>query len=234
MKRPTQSTQPEMDMEVAGRLLSNVFDACNYEHNTVPIEVLSSYGNYRKERYGIQKGLLIALMVLFLLLPFLFIAPSLTLEPMEDNGRLRLTDSTFLPVQRVTATLNGKSLPVYEESAHAYILQPTENGTLEVTMTLLNRQTSVVSCEVTDVDDELPVLRSSELEDGILRLYCEDTLSGIDAEHIRLTDSDGNTLSGFAWDEEAGCVILPYPDEVVRLYLPDKAGNTLQLLLTPQ
>ena len=40
-------------------MLSNVFEACDYEANKVPLEVLRSYSNYRRERHLLQKGIIL-------------------------------------------------------------------------------------------------------------------------------------------------------------------------------
>lgn len=37
-----------------------------------------------------------------------------------------------------------------------------------------------------------------------------------------------------SWNAELGCVEMVYPTVFVSLYVPDNAGNTLHLLLTPR
>ena len=59
----------------ASQMLANVFDACGAEPNTVPLEVLESYSNYRRERYALQRSVLAILLALFLLMPILFLTP---------------------------------------------------------------------------------------------------------------------------------------------------------------
>ena len=70
----------QLDPQVASQMLSNIFDACDIEQNSVPLEVLTSYSNYRKERYTFQKFTIAIIMILFFLLPILFEAPKFTLE----------------------------------------------------------------------------------------------------------------------------------------------------------
>ena len=48
----------QLDPQVASQMLSNIFDACDIEQNSVPLEVLTSYSNYRKERFLFQKFVL--------------------------------------------------------------------------------------------------------------------------------------------------------------------------------
>ena len=61
---------PELNQDLASQMLRNVFEACQAEPNSVPLEVLISYSNYRKERFAFQKYVLRAILVLFCLLPF--------------------------------------------------------------------------------------------------------------------------------------------------------------------
>ena len=37
----------QLDPQIASQMLSNIFDACEIEQNSVPLEVLTSYSNYR-------------------------------------------------------------------------------------------------------------------------------------------------------------------------------------------
>ena len=39
---------PALDTQTANQLLNNVFEACNMEPNSIPVEVLESWGNYKK------------------------------------------------------------------------------------------------------------------------------------------------------------------------------------------
>ena len=39
---------PELDTQTANQLLDNVFAACDMEPSVVPVEVLESWGNYKK------------------------------------------------------------------------------------------------------------------------------------------------------------------------------------------
>ena len=60
---------PKMDAASATRILENVFDECEMKPNSVPIEALSAYSSYRKERFALQKTIIVIAMILFLLLP---------------------------------------------------------------------------------------------------------------------------------------------------------------------
>ena len=65
-------TEPTLSQEAAGQMLSNVFEACDFEANRVPLEVLQSYSHYRRERNILQKAIIVLVVLLFLMLPVLF------------------------------------------------------------------------------------------------------------------------------------------------------------------
>ena len=71
---------PELDESTASQMLENIFDACEVEPNTVPLSVLKSYSNYRRERFLLQKVLLVIILLFFCMVPLLFIAPNMQLN----------------------------------------------------------------------------------------------------------------------------------------------------------
>ena len=46
---------PTLDTQTANQLLNNVFEACNMEPNSIPVEVLESWGNYKKPAFDFGK-----------------------------------------------------------------------------------------------------------------------------------------------------------------------------------
>ena len=108
------------------------------------------------------------------------------------------------------------------------------NGTMTITVGLSNHQYAVETVEVTGIDRTSPVLVSNELKDRQLLLYLQDEEggSGIDYEHIYAADGTGEQLRPVSWDEETGCVVFDYPAASLNIFVPDYAGNTLQLILT--
>ena len=231
------SNTPVLDDKVAGQMLENILEACHMDSNTVPLEVLSSYSNYRKERYALQKTFLVAVMLLFCMLPLLFLAPDFTVTELTASAsepvyELRV-DGLFPPVSRVTASIDGTPVPVYETDARVYSLEPTRNGTMTITVEFPNRQYRTQTLEVTGIDRTAPVLLSSESRDGLLYLYPDDGDGiGVDYEQIFALTGDGTRVLPVSWDETAGSVVFSYPDEALNIFIPDRAGNTLQLVLT--
>ena len=72
--------QPALDDETAALMLGNIFNACEKEPNTVPLSVLTSYSNYRRERFLLQKVILLIVFLLFCTLPFWFVPASFTVN----------------------------------------------------------------------------------------------------------------------------------------------------------
>lgn len=173
---------PELDEKAASQMLGNIFDACEVEPNSVPLAVLTSYSNYRKERFLLQKILLVVILLFFCLAPLLFIPPDIQLSLKEDvspnQPAYELYVDSFIPVSRITATINGLNVAVYETADRTYSIEPTVNGTMTVTVTLKNRQYASTVCEVTDADTKSPMFISDKMSGGQIYIY----LSGIDYE----------------------------------------------------
>ncbi len=227
---------PALDALQQASVLESVFQTCGLEENTVPLEALSSYAVYRRERFSLQRGVLAALLLLFFLLPSLFLLPQLQLTGGAVGPRglpvFTLTVRSALPVRRVTAKIRTRSLPVYEDSAKAFSLEPTRNGDLAVTVELVNRQTASLTRRVTEVDGKSPVLLSSSVADGFVTLAVTDAGIGVDWRGIYALNAEGTVFYPASADAAAGTVVFPFPQENWDVYIPDYIGNTLHLALT--
>lgn len=236
MMRFKKSTEPQLDLDDASKILENIFAANQVEPNTIPLDVLTAYSNYRKERFSLQRTVLVVVMVLFLLLPFLFIAPSFTIQSetqgFEANPVYQVEVDTFMPVQRVTATIDGHNVPVYEVAAHVYSIEPPVNGHMTVSVTLINHQTVTHFIDVENVDSEAPLVVSNNMDEENVYLYLSDTGSGIKYEEIKAVNLSGQEILPVSYDTSTGCVAFAYPQETLNIYIPDNADNTLHLILT--
>lgn len=228
---------PELPPEIAGQILQNVFDLCVREPNSVPLETLVGYSGYRRERYSLQRGVIVGMLALFLLLPLLFIAPELRVVPQADAAAghpvYELTVSTAIPIRQVRASLDGRTVPVTETGDRTYRVQPERNGALTLTAVLINRQTAVEAVTVSDADDQPPTLISTENGVGVLILTLNDDLSGVDYESVTVTFPDGAVSGPESVDPERGEVVVPYPETYVDVSVSDNAGNALNLRLSP-
>lgn len=230
------SEEPQLNMESASRILENVFIENQVEPNSVPLEVLTSYSNYRRERFSTQRTILVIIMVLFFILPFCFIPVSFSINSETDahaaNPTFSLHVETKMPVRRITATINGRNVPVYEVDAHVYSIEPDENGMMTVTVTLMNNQQETKSVEVSNVDVDAPLVVSNEIDNEYVYLYLSDSGSGINYEGIQAVSLDGTVFKPAFYNEATGCVAFAYPSESLNVFIPDYADNSLQLILT--
>ena len=211
------TSYPTLDSKTADEILQYVFETCGREPNTIPMEVLTSYQNYRKERYSLQKQIL-----------------SLNLSADANPGRpvYRIEVKNFLPVSQVTAAVDGSNLSVYETGNRSYSVEPTRNGTMTVTVTLANRQYKEKRIPVRNVDREAPKLLSNRQEKGHIYLYFEDELSGVDFENVYALDEDGKRIAPLSCDADTGCIEFASPETMINVFIPDLAGNRLQLIVS--
>lgn len=222
----------ELSQAVASQMLSNIFDACELEANQVPMDVLVSYTRYRRERHYLRWCVL-GLLVLFLLVPLLFVTPDVTITPEGEPGRpvLRVEAQSFLPIGRVTATVGGYSLPVYEMRYGVYQVIPDRNSVVKVRVELKNHQYTEQEIQVENVDVEPPELLGSQHRGDNLELKLRDA-GKIDYAGVYARTSRGQMVYPVSYDEEKGIVAFAYPQEPMNIFVPDEYANVLQLVLT--
>jgi len=231
-------TVPPLSKEVADQMLSNVFEACDFEPNRVPLEVLQSYSHYRRERHILQKCIIVLVVILFLMLPVLFITANVEISWVDGTPPgspiVQVTAKSIVPVESITASIGDYSLEVYQVSDGIYHIHPNANGTLMVTVTLANKQFTEHKMEVSGVDVEPPTLVSSQLVDGELEIFFQDDISSIDFSTIYAVDPAGQVVYPLRHDSDAVSVTFAYPEDHLNIFVADTCGNTLQLVLTTQ
>ena len=236
MARKDKMDVPPLSKEVADQMLSNVFEACDFEPNRVPLEVLQSYSHYRRERHILQKCIIVLVALLFLMLPILFITANVEVSWVEGtpvgSPIVQVTAKSIVPVESITASIGEYSLDVYQVSDGIYQIHPKANGTLMVTVTLANKQFTEHKVEVTGVDVEPPALVSSQLVDGELEIFFSDDISAIDFATVYAVDITGQVVYPLRHDSSAQSVTFAYPDSQLNIFVSDTCGNTLQLVLT--
>ncbi len=236
MKLFKKSSVPQLDLETASRILEHAFEANQMETNTIPLDILVSYSNYRRERFTLQRTVLVVIMALFLLLPLLFIPSSFTVEELESdtpfNPVYRLEVDSFMLVERVCASIDGSNIPVYETDSHVYSIEPSRNGQMAVTVTLFNRQTRTQYIEVTAVDREVPTVTSCTRDGGRICLYLSDWGSGVDFTTIQALDSNGVPKEPESVDPATGCIVFADVTDTLNVFVSDLAANRLQLVLS--
>lgn len=213
-------------------ILDKVFVTCGKDPNDLPMETLSSYAVYRKERFTFQRAVIAMAIFVFMMLPLLFILPGYTVKVDEKGERglpvYTVDVSSILPVGKVLASIRDHDLPVYEAGSKEFTVEPTRNGMLNISVELVNRQSVNSSHEVTAVDDKAPELISSGTEGDTLVVKVKDSGIGVDYREIYAVGKSGKVYRPTTADDKGG-IIFDYPEEPWDLYVPDHIGNTLHL-----
>ena len=215
-------------------ILDSVFESCGRPHNTTPVEDLSSYAVYRKERFNVQRGIIAAWLFIFALLPLCFVMPSIEVGETGRGTRglpeYDVSVRSLLPVGRVVATINDIELPVYEASGREYTIEPTGNGTMTVSVELINKQKAEMQVEVTDVDSEPPRLVDTVISDDTITIMTADDGIGVDWRGVYAETASGERVMPLSADEKNG-IVFDFPTEEWVVSIPDHLGNTLRLNL---
>ena len=224
--------------DAASQMLSNVFEACDYEANKVPLEVLRSYSNYRRERHLLQKAIILVVALLFAMLPLLFVTPEISSALIDGTTPgspvVEIQTKSLLPVESVKARMGASDMDVYQVAEDAYRIRPTMNGTLVITVTLTNKQSTETRVEVDGVDVTPPQLLGSSLVGDELEIFLSDDSGDLDFDAIYGVDGQGSKVYPLRYDREKMSVTFAYPDSYLNMFIPDKCKNTLQLVLTIQ
>ena len=232
------TTAPKLSNDTASKLLANVFNACEQEPNTIPLDKLASYSEYRRERYSLQKIITLIVIAVFLLLPLCFIVPKFDVVSVTESAAgypvYEFRVEGEMPVNLVAASIELHSFPVYETGDRTYSVEPTIDGPLKIKVSFLNRQYTVKEYIVSGIDVDVPVLQDISKSDGYLYLTVSDGDGlGVDYSAIRADlTSSGGTIYPVSYDESTGVVVFEYPFESMQVSVPDKKGNTLQLVIT--
>lgn len=228
---------PPLSTETAEQMLQNIFRSCKKTANTVSLQTLTAYSNYRKERFALQRTVIIVILSLFALLPLLFLSTSITIIPDEKNDThnpvFHIQLSSSAPVRHLTAQIDGVTQPVYDDGQGRYTVTPGQNGEMIISATLFNLQVAKENVMVSGVDYTLPRLIKSQRVQDSLRLYFDDADSGIDALGISVTDENGNSLH-YQYNSDSNRLSIAYVDTALNVDVPDNRGNVLHLLLSPQ
>ena len=219
----------------AAHVLDNVFESCNADANTVPMEALSSYAIYRKERFSLQRSILGIAIAVFMMLPVLFLVPSYSVS-VEETGERGLPVYTIevkslLPVGKVLASFRNHRLPVYEAGSKEYTVEPTRNGKLSITVELINRQRRSGEYDVVDVDSNGPQLIDNRTVDDTFVIMVKDAGIGVDYREVYAQDNSGNVHYPITANADEG-IVFEYPEEAWDIYIPDHIGNTLHLVIS--
>ena len=234
IRKPGRQT-PKLDTQTAEKMLEEIFAECGVKPNSVPMEALSAYTVYRKERFYLQRGILIGILVLFFLLPFLFIDSRFTVDSAEFGVRglpvYTLHVTSLLPPGSIRAQLKNRRLPVYEADGRTFTIEPTRNGSMKLSVELINRQLTETEVDVTGVDENGPRFLYNEIVGREVHLYVQDDGIGTDYDEVYALNSAGEVIRPIRTDPEKGLIVFDYPDERWDVYIPDHIGNTMHLAM---
>lgn len=71
---------PRLSAAEAEEILSQVFMDCYEDANSIPVEQLESYSNYRSEKMNLQKIIAELGLVIFIILPCFFVRPQFSVS----------------------------------------------------------------------------------------------------------------------------------------------------------
>ena len=135
---------PELDTQTANQLLDNVFAACDMEPSVVPVEVLESWGNYKKHGFNLGRTLAYIFLIVLILLPLMFFRPSIIAERTDvksaSDAIYNIHIKTLLPLHSVSATINGTPVRLQEEGSKEFKAAISDNGTLKIKAVSFNGQ----------------------------------------------------------------------------------------------
>lgn len=178
-------------------------------------------------------------LLLFYILPFIVINSALffavTAKPnyellVAPTQDYRSTTVTFtilshMPLKTVTITFNEEPLDLVKVGPKSYQATITKNGILDVFMQNFNGM-SVSNFEVVDsLDDEAPGITFYDMEEGILTLVVDDSLSGIDYDNLYATAADGTVVTPDSVDPVTGMVTFPIGEGGLTVSIKDLSGN---------
>lgn len=220
----------ELDPKAANALLNSVFEECGMEPSSIPVETLASWSNYNRPKFRYAKRIIYIALLILILLPLLFVKPNIVAERVDVdspvNATYDISVKTLLPVKALSATLDGIPISVEQTGTKEFKATVTKNGTLEFTAITINGQLSRAQYKVEHIDMDSPVYVGSFCEDGMVHIIVQDTFSGIDIDNIK-------GLQPVSYSEETGDMTFVIPKEPTSVTVCDRAGNELNILISP-
>lgn len=114
---------PTLDTQTANQLLNNVFNACDMDPSSIPVEVLESWGNYKKPSFSLGRFFAYIFTILLVLLPLMFIHPTIIAERKNvksaTNAVYDIELKTLLPIRDASADLDGRPTQLTKNGSHS-------------------------------------------------------------------------------------------------------------------
>lgn len=225
-----------LSQDVAEQMLTNVFVSCEHELNSVPLRTLEEYSAYRKQKFVFQRLLIYLVLLVFVLLPVLFITGEITVRLIEGthgNPAYIVEVKSPIPVSETTAVVGGRSVAVSRLDDGTFQISPSQNGAMTISVVLKNRQEIILTEDVTGVDDQPPYMVKSTYDSANFYVTVADAGSGVNFDGIKVTYTDDEPMEGWYVREDVSLIVVPYPSRNVTVVVPDNNANKLLLQLTP-
>ena len=227
---------PELDSALADKILANVLDSCGYQPNTVPLEQLSAAAAFNAKPALANKIAPLAIAATAVTTPLAIDAPEFTITQIAENTYMPVYEidvDAVLPIESVRVTLNGKEVSSISPEAKTFNLTPDENGTMSITVTLVNGRSTTHTLELTEVDYIAPTaIVNTDVTDQLI-ICARDSLSGINYDAISGVDFDtGAAIAPLSCNPADGTIIFPYSKNTFKITIPDNAGNKYHLTVT--
>lgn len=223
---------PTLDEATANRILEAALEAGKIDPSSIPAEMLEKRGKPSRPAFGKAKKFTYALIIVTLLLPMMFITPSISAkrinisETLQSSAMYSIDIHGILPVRNVSATLDGEPLSVSKNSGKNYVATLDNNGELVITAVSINGQIRSRNYTVEFLDTERPVFIGSKYSESSIEITVEDTFSGINYNGIE-------GLKVISVDEEEGTITFQKPNKATAVKVPDNAGNILKMIVKP-
>lgn len=241
MKLFHKSSTQQLNIEDADRILAEALKTAGAKPSNISLEELIANGLYRRRKRIFRRIIFAGTIVFLLLAVYLYVLSipvSFTVQSRSADSKFNpvytIDIDSFIPVRRVTASLEGHPVPLYETEPHIYTAEPSCNGRMEVSVTLANGQNAKQYVNVTNVDLDSPTAAGCQKEGSLIYLYLFDDLSGIDYDSLQAVTLTGNTVTPVSVDPLTGCIVFSNPEETMNIYVCDLAGNRLHLIVSLQ
>lgn len=238
MSKPEAGVAPKgkLNNDAADQILANVFEYCNQEPNTTSLEEIKVQKRQRRLLTALCWILGILVVLVMLILPVAMSKAKVEISWVEDTPPgspvLQVATSGFVPIERISASVDGAELKVHEVAEQLYYLYPDRNGKLILNVTLVNKNSTQAEVEVVGVDHTPPQLVASELEGRELEIWFRDEDSPIDFSSIHAMDMQGTKILPLRCDEGNMSATFCFPEDSLNIFVSDTCGNMLQLVLT--
>lgn len=229
-------SREKLNNEAADQILANVFEFCNQEPNAVSLEEIKAQKKQRRLLTALCWSLGILLLLVVLILPLVLSTARVEIGWVEGSAPgspvLQISASSFIPIESISARIDGVEMKIHEVAEQLYYLYPDRNGKLTLTVTLVNRNSTEAEVEVIGVDHTPPELVASELAGRELEIWFRDEDSEIDYTSIYALDMQGVKILPLSCDEENMSATFVFPEASMNIFVKDTCGNLLQLVLT--